>query len=154
MSSNEIDSIELEKMEKALSKYIRSMLLKAELVKNIALFCNVFLVFMIIREWFFIMNHPLLTLIGIIILFNVLARAKKRMFNDPGWNYKYIDYSRFKNDSSDPFAWIRFTMEDVDRFYDAWAKYAKNMIIGMFVYFVIIFTLKYTAIFLLSNGIV
>lgn len=154
MSSNEIDSIELEKMEKELPNYIRSMLLKAELVKNIALFCNVFLVFMIIREWFFIMNHPLLTLIGIIILFNVLARAKKRMFNDPGWNYKYIDYSRFKNESSDPFAWIRFTMEDVDRFYDAWAKYARNMIIGMFVYFVIIFTLKYTAIFLLSNGIV
>ena len=61
MSSDEIDYIELEKMEKELPNYIRSMLLKAELVKNIALFCNVFLVFMIIREWFFIMNHPLLT---------------------------------------------------------------------------------------------
>lgn len=154
MSSNEIDYIELEKMEKELPRYVHSMLMKAELAKNIALFCNVFLTFMIIREWFFIMNHPLLTLIGIIILFNVLARAKKRMFNDPGWEFKYIDYSRFKNESSDPFAWIRFTMEDVDRFYDEWAKYAMNMIIGMFAYFTIIFILKFTAIFLLSNGIV
>lgn len=154
MSSNEIDYIELEKMERELPNYVRSMLLKAEIVKNIALFCNAFLTFMIIREWFFIMNHPLLTLIGIIILFSVLTRAKKRMFNDPGWEFKYIDYSRFKNESSDPFDWIRFTMEDVDRFYDAWAKYAMNMIIGMFAYFTIIFSLKYTAIFLLSNGIV
>lgn len=154
MSSNEIDYVELEKMERELPNYVRSMLMKAEIVKNIALFCNAFLTFMIIREWFFIMNHPLLTLIGIIILFSVLTRAKKRMFNDPGWEFKYIDYSRFKNESSDPFDWIRFTMEDVDRFYDAWAKYAMNMIIGMFAYFAIIFSLKYTAIFLLSNGIV
>lgn len=126
--------------------------------KLISIILNLLLIIHLLGRWIIVSfrNDDIITVaIGAIILLNLLYGMTESSDKHPEWKLHVQDYSYLaETDQGSITKWSDLSIEDMMKYSDGWKKYMIHMVKLTIVYWIIIYTLHFFAVWLATNVLI